>query len=149
MWVSEMDETWCSWYIACVNRYRSVVSSTTLKPPIVSLSKKLYLPCLVLVCHRKEFERDFTIILNYWEPYGGLTFMSNKCGLVKYRPNQTCLHHVTCAARTKHVCIMWLVLPKPNMFASCDLCCPNQTCLHHVTCAGQPYGGFTVQNVCA
>ena len=58
------------------------------KAPVVSLSKKLYPYCLVMVGSRIGFERDFTIKLNLIE---GLMEGWLKCQispLVKYRQNQ-------------------------------------------------------------
>jgi len=40
-----------------------IVGSSPIKAPVVSLSKKLYTYCLVLVGSRNGVERDFTIEL--------------------------------------------------------------------------------------
>jgi len=41
-----------------IGGYLSVVSSSPIKGPVVSLSKQLYSNCLVLVGSRNGFERD-------------------------------------------------------------------------------------------
>jgi len=50
-------------WIPRLTRNVSVVSSRPIKDPVVSLSKKYYTHCLVLVGSRNGFERDFTITL--------------------------------------------------------------------------------------
>ena len=53
---------WCSGLHVCLVMWRSWVQ-TLGKAPGVSLSKKRYPCCLVLVGSRNGFERDFTIQL--------------------------------------------------------------------------------------
>ena len=48
-------------WVARLTRYEEVVGSSPIKDPIVSLIKKLYPYCLVLVGSRNGFESDFTI----------------------------------------------------------------------------------------
>ena len=48
-------------WVARLSRHVEVVGSSPIKGPVVSLSKKLYPYCLVLVGSRNGFERDFTI----------------------------------------------------------------------------------------
>ena len=50
-------------WIARLTRNLDVVGSSPINRPVVSLSKKLYSYCLVLVGSRNGFERDFTIKL--------------------------------------------------------------------------------------
>ena len=50
--------------VARITRKLSVEGSNLIKPPTFALSKILYHHCLVLVCSRNGFERDFTIELN-------------------------------------------------------------------------------------
>jgi len=50
-------------WVARLTRDVEVLSLSPMKGPVVSLSKKLYPYCLVLVGSRNEFERDFTIEL--------------------------------------------------------------------------------------
>ena len=49
-WVARLTPNRCG--------YLSVVSSSPIKGPVVSLSKTLYSHCLVLVVSRNGFERD-------------------------------------------------------------------------------------------
>jgi len=44
-------------WAACLTPYVEVVGSSSIKDPVVSLSKKLYPYCLVLVVSRNGFER--------------------------------------------------------------------------------------------
>ena len=54
-------------WIARLTRNLDVVGSSPINRPVVSLSKKLYSYCLVLVGSRNGFERDFTIKLKQIE----------------------------------------------------------------------------------
>ena len=51
-------------WVASLTCNVEVVGSSPIKGPVVSLSKKLYPYCVVLVGSRNRFERDFTIELN-------------------------------------------------------------------------------------
>ena len=51
-------------WVARLSHNVSVVDSSPSKDPVVSLSKKHYPYCLVLVGSSNGFERDFTIELN-------------------------------------------------------------------------------------
>ena len=57
------------YFVSRCNLYPSLIwrswARAPSKTPVVSLSKKLYPCCLVLVGSRNGFERDFTIELNY------------------------------------------------------------------------------------
>ena len=78
------------WLVMC----RLLVRAPS-KAPVVSLSKKLYPDCLVLVGSRKGFERDFTIKLNWVE---GLMVDWLKCQispLIEYSQNNTPLRNET------------------------------------------------------
>jgi len=57
--------------------WRSWVRATS-KAPVVSLSKKLYPYCLVLVGSKNGFERDFTIELNKVRPLWKIDLNVNK-----------------------------------------------------------------------
>ena len=50
-------------WVANLTRNVEAVGSSPIKAPVVSLSKKLYPYCLVLVGSRSGIERDFTIKL--------------------------------------------------------------------------------------
>ena len=50
-------------WIARPTRYVEVVGSSPIKAPVISLIKTFYPYCLVPVCSRNGFERDFTIEL--------------------------------------------------------------------------------------
>ena len=50
-------------WVARLTHNVEVVGSSPIKAPVVSLSKKLYPYCFVLVGTRNGFERDFTIDL--------------------------------------------------------------------------------------
>ena len=58
-------------WVARLTRNLEVVGSSPSKPPVVSLSKKLYYCCLELVGSRNRFEGDFTIelkeIRTFWK----------------------------------------------------------------------------------
>ena len=58
-------------WVARLTRNVEVVGSSPIKAPVVSLTKKLYRYCLVLVGSRNGFERDRTKINR--GPYGRLT----------------------------------------------------------------------------
>jgi len=50
-------------WVARLTRNVEVMGSSTIKGPVVSLRKKLYPYCLVLVGFRNRFESDITIEL--------------------------------------------------------------------------------------
>ena len=50
-------------WVVRLTRNLEVVGSSPTKGPVVSLSKKLYPYCLVLVGSRNGFERDITLVL--------------------------------------------------------------------------------------
>ena len=50
-------------WVARLTRNEEVMGSSPINGPVVSLSKKLYPYCLVLVGSRNRFELDFTIDL--------------------------------------------------------------------------------------
>ena len=51
-------------WVAPLTRNVEAVGSRLIKGPVVSLSKKLYPYCLILLDSRNEFERDIKIELN-------------------------------------------------------------------------------------
>ena len=74
------------WHGPCNN----LLSMFLYLTPVVSLIKKLYPHCLVLLDSRNGFGRDINIELNKWEPFERLAYIRNpQLPFVKYRQTPT------------------------------------------------------------
>ena len=83
-------------WFASLTRNVEVIATSLCKAPLVSLSKKLYPYCLVLVGSRNGFERDITIEVNYLRALWKIDLKCQISPLVKYRQNQTNVRALYC-----------------------------------------------------